>query len=313
MSSRRGALLYNPVAGRHRAKPLRDRLLEILRQAGWEVEASPTASPGHATELARELADENVEAVFTLGGDGTLREVAEGLLGSDTALAPLPGGTANVVCRTVGLPPRPLAAAHRLAAGGRRREVPVGLAGETPFLMQVSTGLDAAVVRQLDGRFKRRWGRLGVVLKALPVWWRYDFAPVSVEWGERHVTGSFVAICNLPLYGGGFRLAPDVELHEPCLQVVAFSGSGRTAALAFAAAVARGRHLRRGDVVAERVRAARLEAGTDLPFQVDGDPCSESPPIDVSVATDRLALLVPSPASARRDRRAMPRVERPGR
>src|SRR6185436_11472149 len=183
---RRGALLYNPAAGRRRAVGLLDGIRAALAAGGWEIEAVPTGYPGGATTLAAELAGEGrVEAVFAVGGDGTLREVAAGLLGSEVALAPLPAGTTNVLVRALGIPRQPLAAARALA-GGVRRPLAVGICGETPFLMMVSAGLDAAIMGALSGERsgaqKARWGMGAVMAQGLGSWWRYPFPTVTARW-----------------------------------------------------------------------------------------------------------------------------------
>src|SRR5262249_43385485 len=94
---RRAALIYNPTSGRRKHAQVLDPVLATLRGGGFAVEPAPTSYAGEATVLARGLAADGCEAVFSLGGDGTAREVAAGLLGTPTALGFLPGGTANVL------------------------------------------------------------------------------------------------------------------------------------------------------------------------------------------------------------------------
>src|ERR1700687_3642851 len=102
---RRAALIYNPIAGRGRLERVLEAVLRTCRREGFELDPVPPAAPGQATDLAGELAREGrVEAVFALGGDGTAREVACGLLGSQTRLGILPGGTANLMALALGLP-----------------------------------------------------------------------------------------------------------------------------------------------------------------------------------------------------------------
>jgi diacylglycerol kinase family enzyme len=291
---RRGALLYNPAAGRRRAERLRDALLAVLAAGGWEIEAVATGAPGDATTIAGELArGGRVEAVFALGGDGTLREVATGLLGSEVALAPLPAGTTNVLARALGIPLRPLAAAQALAVA-RRRPLAVGLCGATPFLMMVSAGLDAAIMGALSGRAKARWGQGAVVAQGLASWWGYRFPPLVARWPGGEASGSFVAVCNIPLYAGPFAMAPTARADDDRLEVVLLRGGGRLTTLGFSADLVRGRHLRRGDVVSACVEEVELSGPPALPLQVDGDPCRESLPVRVRVASQRLQVLAPA-------------------
>lgn len=290
---RRGALLYNPAAGRRRAGTLLDRLLAVLAEGGWRVEPVPTAAPGDATRLSRELAREGrVEAVFALGGDGTLREVGEGLIGSDVALAPLPGGTTNVLVQALGLPTSPLAAAVELADAPRHR-LAVGLCGATPFLMMVSAGYDAAVMAALSGPWKARFGLAAVLAQGLPVWWRYGYPPVEARWEGGGARGVFAAVCNIPLYAGPLAMAPAARWDDDWLDLVLLQTAGRGATLGFVRDLVGGRHLERSDVVAACLREVELAGPPELPLQVDGDPCRETLPVRVRVAAEELRVLAP--------------------
>lgn len=291
---RRAALLFNPAAGRRRGPALSAAVARVLEARGWRVEVQATAAPGAATGLARDLAASGrVEALFTLGGDGTAREAAAGLLGSDVALAPLPGGTANVLAHTLEIPRAPLRAAAVLAAAPRRR-ISVALCGDTPFLMMVSGGLDAEVVRGMGGPLKARLGSFGVVLQGVGAWWRYRFPPLTVRWDSREDTAPFVAVCNIPHYGGPFRMAPAACCDEPGLVLVIHRGSTRRAVLAFALDLARGRHLERPDVACVPVEEVTLEGPEGVPVQVDGDPCTERLPTRIRPSRQSLWMLSPA-------------------
>ncbi|HEV8238409.1 MAG TPA: diacylglycerol kinase family protein [Thermoanaerobaculia bacterium] len=291
---KRGALLYNPVAGRRRGEALRDGLCAALRTAGWEIDATPTSGPGQATSLAAALAREGrVEAVFAVGGDGTLREVAAGLLGSDVALAPLPAGTTNVLVRALGVPRQPLLAARALATGVRR-PLAVGICGATPFLMMVSAGLDAAVMAALSGERKKRRGQLAVLAQGFDSWRRYAYPQLTARWNGEERSGSFACVCNVPLYAGSLAMVPAARWDDDALELVLFHGAGRLATLSFAADLLRGRHLRRQDVTNACVEELELLGPPELPLQVDGDPCAETLPARVRVAPERLTVLVPA-------------------
>ncbi len=119
-----------------------------------------TTRRGHAVELARDAVDAGYDVVAVLAGDGTLNEAAGGLAGSDTALAPLPGGSTNVFARTLGIAYAPADAARQmvdaLARGSRRR---IGLGSATApgvparhFLFHLGVGFDAAIIRRMEAR-----------------------------------------------------------------------------------------------------------------------------------------------------------------
>ncbi len=282
-------VIYNPRAGRWGIAALVDPVLAELAACGVEAEAQATRAPGHATELARRAAAVGAPAVYVLGGDGTLREAAAGLLGSRTALGVLPGGTTNVVARALGVPLTPRAAARALA-DGVHRELDVGLCGKEPFLMMVSGSFDASVLRRVPAGAKRVFGRALVGAYGLAEWLRWRVPTLDLVADEHALTASFFAVCNLPLYAGPFTLAPGARADDGRLDLVLFHGDTRRALLGFALDLARGGHLRRRDVAQFPVREVRLP-GRHL-VQLDGD-WREVENATVRLAPQRLRMLVP--------------------
>ena len=288
---RRAALIYNPRSGRQRHARVMAAILAALGRGGFAVEPVPTAFAGQATALARELARE-AEVVFAFGGDGTMREVACGLLGAPAALGILPGGTANVLARALGLPADPVMAAGVMGTLPVH-PLDVGLAGEHPFLMMVSAGLDASVLAALDTRLKWRFGRSAIVCQGLREWWRDPYPQLAITADGDPVTATFAAVANIPFYGGAFRLAPDARPDDGWLELVLFRGTDRAATLSFTLDLLRAAHVRRPDVEIRRVREVRLEGPAGAPAQVDGDVCQERLPFTVQLASERLLVLAP--------------------
>lgn len=287
--------------------------MENLARGGFDVQARETQAPGHATELAQAAAEDGRwRVVFALGGDGTLREAAVGLLGSRLPLGILPGGTANVLALTLGIPGNAEEASklyRSLETDARKRDQPepclpvrdmdVGLCAGRPFLMMASVGLDVQVLAHLRPAFKRRWGRLAVGLQSLLEWWRYDYPLCSIKVGEEEVQGSLMALCNIPFYAGPFKMAPEASFEDGLLNLVVFRSGGRWPTLAFALALLRKRHTRRPDVLSLAVDGAELVGSGDIRVQLDGDPVKLSLPVRVSVAGHRVRFLVPPPRSGR--------------
>lgn len=295
-------LIRNPTAGRPRRARRAAAVAAALREGGWRVEERTTTAPGEATRIASEAAAAGVAAVFVLGGDGTLREAAAGLLAVEPeggppargpALGVLPGGTTNVLAHSLGLPPDPVAAA-RAHDGSARRPFDVGLCGDTPFLLMVSAGLDAHAVARVAPALKRRLGKFGLAITGIREWWRYGFPPIAVTAdGEAIPPVTFAAVCNIPHYGGPFAMAPAARWDDGRLDLVVHRGTGRWSNLRFDLAVARGRHLDRPDAAARTAREVVLDGPPGLCLQVDGDPCPEPLPATVRVVPGCLPVLVP--------------------
>lgn len=295
---RNAALIYNPRAGRQRQARVLDGIVAALRQGGCAAEPVPTRYPGDATTLARELTAgdgaSRVEAVFAFGGDGTVREVAAGLLGSGVPLGILPGGTVNLLAAALGLPRDPVAAAAVLAAAPAR-PMDVGLAGASPFLMMVSAGLDASVLAAVDPRLKLHFGQGAVLAHAFVEWWRYGYPPLEVTAdGERLEGVTFAAVANIPYYAGAFRLAPGARLDDRRLDLVLFRGAGRVATVLFALDLLRDAHVRRRDVLIRPVEEVVFAGPAGTAAQVDGDLCRETVPLTVRLAPETIPVLCPA-------------------
>lgn len=290
---RRAILIYNPRSGRQRHARVLDDLLAILREGGFDVEPVPTSFAGQATELARERR-QDAEVVFAFGGDGTAREAATGLLGGGAALGVLPGGTANLLALSLGLPREPLAAARALVKLAPR-PFDAGLAGSIPFLMMVSAGLDAVLLASLNTRLKWLFGKPAILGQGLREWWRYPYPALEVTADGERLEASFVSVSNIPYYAGAYRLAPAARMDDGRFEMVLFRGSGRAATAAFALDVICSRHLRRRDVEVRRVHEVSLAGPAGALAQVDGDVCQERLPLDIRFSAERLLVLAPDP------------------
>jgi diacylglycerol kinase family enzyme len=274
-----------------------------LRQAGFAAEAVATRAAGDAEHRARECAGSGAAAIFALGGDGTLRECAAGVLGTEAGLGFLPAGTVNVMAGELGIHGSAVRAA-RAYAGARTIPFGVGLAGSAPFLMQVSAGIDAFLIRSLQAGEKKWLGRIAILPATLRALKNYTFPPFSVSSDSGAHTVTLAVASNIVRYGGPFRLTPQARSDGSSLELFLFSGRGRSAALHFALSLLLGRHLKLRSSRLVRVRRARLTACAGVPLQIDGDVLESVPdqPLEIGLAAETVRMLVPA-ASRLRDGR----------
>ena len=173
--TRRMLVIVNPYA-----TTMSDRLKHLVvyaLQGRYEVEAVDTQRRGHAIELCREAAGEGYDVVVAFGGDGTVNEAANGLLGSQTPLAVLPGGATNVYCRMLGIPNDVVDATEhllRLADSFTPRAVDLGMVNGRAFTFAAGVGLDASVVERVDAHpvLKARLGAWYFTEKAVATFMR---------------------------------------------------------------------------------------------------------------------------------------------
>lgn len=304
-------LLVNPLASS--VTTSNTKLVTEALGADHELEVAETARRGHATDLARRAVAHDAECVFVLGGDGTLNEAANGLAGSTTGLAVLPGGSTNVFARTLGAERHPVPAAGQMLAAlerGSLRRIGLGSANGRYFLFHAGMGFDAAVVEQVErrARFKRYASHPLFIYASFTTWFRhYDHTRpllyVQAQ-GEAPVDDAYLAIClntNPYTYLGRRPLdvAPEAGLDHDLVLV-----SIRTLSFApllglIASALGLGPPVRgRPDVVqADDVTSATVVGRGSFPYQLDGDYLGDVDRVDLRYEPDILDLVMPDDVS----------------
>jgi len=232
-------VIFNPVAGRRRAAALW-RVLDILVENGVKVEVVETQHAGHATVLAREAAAAGLRMVVAAGGDGTIAEVANGLLGSATLLGIIPLGTANVLAKEYRLSTSPRGVANALAYRRTQLLWPgvarVGTESHV-FVQMIGLGFDGAVVHGLPPLLKRVIGRSAYVWQSLWESLAYRFPRVRLLVDGKPFEAASVVVSKGRLYGGPFVLAPNAISTAPGFQVALFEHPGTLPALLSGAAL----------------------------------------------------------------------------
>ncbi len=178
-------IIVNPYA-----TTVSDRLKNLVvyaLQGRFEVETIETEAQNHATEIGREVRDHGYDVVVAFGGDGTLNEVANGLAGTDVPVSVLPGGSTNVVCRTLGIPNDVVDATEHLLAmvdEWQPRKIDLGLADRRHFVFSCGAGIDATVVKRVDAhpRMKSAAGPYYFTWAAVSAFYRsYLYNPVRLR------------------------------------------------------------------------------------------------------------------------------------
>lgn len=258
-------------------------MLDVLTVHGIRVDLVRTGHRGHAVSLAREAANRGAGVVVAAGGDGTISEVAQGLLGSDAALGIIPLGTANVLAHELGIAFSPKACAATLGSGRTRLLWP-GLArngsgGPRAFMQMCGVGFDAAVVQGLPPRLKRLMGRGAFAVQSLREMARYRFPRLVVRLDGRPMQATSIVVTKGRLYAGPYLLAPDALPTEPGFQVALF-GCGQSIPGPASAALYGGalllNMLPRAPGL-RLIRAEEVEVDADLPAQTDGEPAGAGP------------------------------------
>ncbi|HKX32222.1 MAG TPA: diacylglycerol kinase family protein [Blastocatellia bacterium] len=280
---RRASLIYNPTAGSLRRDPAQiDRLVRALREQGTEVAPLATSYAGHATLLSQQAVDQGVEVVIVCGGDGTINEVAQPVVGSRTTLAVWPGGTANVLAEELQLPRNPEGLAKLIAADstytvsvGRASKPEIGW--QRYFLLMAGIGLDATIVQGVDLDLKRLTGIGAYLASGLGYLARFPLTPFTIDLNGRSYESTFAVIANAAHYAVWFTIAPHAKMDDDKLDICLFNSRSRLTYLKYAFLSMTGKHTRKSGVIYQEADAVHANSNDAALVQLDGDVVGKLP------------------------------------
>lgn len=286
-------VILNPASGQ--ATPVLAQLNTGLQNSGMDWEILVTKKAGDAKRYAEEAVRQGVEVVAAFGGDGTVMEVASGLMGSETPLAILPGGTANVMSSELNIP-RDLPAAVGLVAdgGGILRWIDIGQVRDQLFLLRLGIGLEAEAILNAEREDKNRMGRLAYLLSGLQALREPTVATyqITIDGKEIEAQGVTAFVANSGNVGvPGVSMAPNMSVSDGLLDllVVRSADLGSLVNIIVNAA--------RPDVLADPLQhwqGREIKVVTDPPQKVemDGEEI-ESPPLTATVIPNAVKVIVP--------------------
>jgi YegS/Rv2252/BmrU family lipid kinase len=286
-------LIINPRSGYGGKKRLLAELRLRMQHAGLGLVEHVTQCPGDAVRYAREIAPQ-ARAVISFGGDGTVNEVASGLLGTDVPMLAAPAGTENLLAKELRIPSRPADLVHMLQHG-QSMTCDMGRINDRSFHSIIGVGFDAEVVRRVSAG---RTGHISHLSYFWPIWrtfWEHNYPTLRIRAnGETVFEGKGLAfVGNISRYSSGLRICRDARFDDGLLDLVVFACDRQTHLVLHAAWTMLRRHPLKGGVIYRRVRRIRIETDEPLTCQIDGDVGPETP-LDISIAPERIRLLVPS-------------------
>ncbi len=297
----RSVIIYNPQAGKLRGRgsdPL-ERARRILIEAGHETTLVPTSGPGAAVELARGLVADGFGLIVAAGGDGTINEVAEGMVHSPVPLGILPAGTANVLAMETGMSCNLESAARELLTYAPER-ISVGRLhfnnsspGSRHFLLMAGVGLDARLIYNLSAPLKTNLGKVAYWIAAFSMMGR-RLEEFSVEIEDRNYRCSFALVSKVRNYGGDLTIARDTSMFDDQFEVVLFRGENSVRYLQYFVGVIMNRL--QGMKGVSIFRACKLRVSpvrdTRVYMQVDGEYAGHLPG-SIEIVKDAITLLLP--------------------
>ncbi len=292
-------VVFNPMSGKGRGAQFVNPVLAALAPAG-RVEHALSREPGDEGRLAEEAVKKGFRRIVAVGGDGTWSNVANGMLrtGLPAKLGLVPGGTGCDLAKSLGIPPKDVAACARIVLDGHVRAIDVGRIEDKHFLNVVGFGYDVAVIED-------SW--TVAYLQGAPLYlycavrqlhsFRGFFVEVEVDGrpqGRQELL--MLILANGRIFGGGFQIAPRADLGDGILDGNAFANMGLLARLGIMVRLLAGRHESAPQV--SPARASRFHLRFDSPptYETDGEwNRAKSADITVEARPKALQVLVPAP------------------
>ena len=309
---RSAVLLYNPLSGNRQAKRRNqiDAVVEVLRNAQIDAVCIATRSSADATEQARQAVAAGYDTVFACGGDGTVNDALQALVGTHTSLGVIPMGTGNVLAHDLGIPLQPtraLGAAlsgqpRRIAVGKIEYQDPTGKPAERYFSVVAGIGVDAHLFRHFDPQAKQRFGMASYYTKATWLWLTQKMVDFSVEFiddGGNKFSYSDVTqmlAVRVRKFGSVMRkLAPETSLNRNDLGLVLFRTKRRLLYLRYVVRCILNTKWEIPEI--ENTHAQQIicpAPGSSKVFvEADGELLGTLP-AKISIVTDAITLLTPS-------------------
>ncbi|MBU2574530.1 MAG: diacylglycerol kinase family lipid kinase [Elusimicrobia bacterium] len=285
--------IINPAAGKAGAARLPELIHDFFKGRRLHYELAFTERRGHAAELSRKAVINGFFHVVAAGGDGTIREAAEPLIGRTQALGILPGGSGNGLARNLYIPLKIEEALNGLLQW-RPRKIDAGLANGKPFFCAAGVGLDAEVARIFNSGCRR--GILPYVYHSAVTFLRYRPGPVVIVMnGRRYEFSPMVtAILNGRQYGGGAVIAPDAYIDDGILNVVVVKKAGILRTLRAVPDLFNGTLPRHTDLVTTfTARTVELSCPAGSPYHLDGEDFESDGNLRFSVLHQVLNVIAP--------------------
>jgi len=292
------AYIVNPKSGATGGKLAGRQFQRYLIKNRFEVRQSTTASLDNARELATDAAvDFNCGLVVVIGGDGTVREVAHGLEGSDKPMLIIPCGTENLLANELGFDEK-LQTIIKAFEAGFTRPLDMGSANGKCFTSIAGFGFDGEVVRRVS---QNRTGHIDYFDYFWPIWrtfWEYEFDEMKVEIdGEEVFAGQcLVFVGNISRYALGLNILHRADFSDGLLDVCIYKCASQKHLVKHALATIIKQHTRGGDVIYRQGRSITVSSQSgQIATQIDGDP-GPALPVEIKVIPQAVNCIVPEGA-----------------
>lgn len=286
--------IVNPVSGTQQT--LKGQLPQLLTDNldldQFDYEIRWTESAGHATELARQAVEAHVDLVVAVGGDGSINEVANALVGTNVPLGVLPFGSGNGLARHLGYPMKK-AKAIQVFNRFKVEEMDLFRLANSYICSTAGIGFDAYVA-EVFARTNAR-GFLGYTIGFLKAFIRYPYFDYKVKFADREISGKafMIVLCNSSQHGYNVKIAPNASVQDGVMDVWILDKFPRWKATLIFFSILRGMHHKSRYFNSFTTDRVIIETETPIHFHTDGEPVAKITRVEAEVKPRALRVVVP--------------------
>ena len=289
---RKIVFVYNPISGSHRLIPVIPIIERFVNRDLYDISIVSTEYKGNATELAREYASKNYDAVIAVGGDGTVNEIGQGLIGTGTALGIIPCGSGNGLARHLGIPMDPFKAVKWLDKS-IFTEIDYGMMDNQPFFCTCGVGFDAKV----SDSFSKAGSRgvltyLESIMKEIATYHNETYK-LSFDNSSETFEAFFITCANADQWGNNAFIAPTASLQDGLLDVICAHPFSVVDAPLIAFQLFNRQIDKNPNVSVHKCRRVTITRDSEGPAHFDGEPVILGKEIHIEVVSGKLKVLLP--------------------
>ena len=285
--------IINPSAGQGKYERIIHAIHETLSDSSLQYDIKVLEYRGEATSIAREAANTH-DVVVAVGGDGTVNEVFNGLVGTQAVFGIIPAGTGNGFARELGLPLEP-AEACRVLVEGDIKSMDVGMVNDRYFLGTAGVGFDAMISKFMGERLGRLRGLWLYFVAGALVFYKYtpQLIDVDIDAEKMETTPLLIAVANTARYGGAALIAPDAKPDDGLLDVCIIRKMGIARILWHLPKLFTGKHIGLPDVSMYQCKSITINAPEPIPVHVDGEAIDSRSRVEFTLLPNAIKVLVP--------------------
>lgn len=263
-------LIANPQSGGSRGGQIFKQACLYFESQGWKFESCLTQDAGKAEKLALDAVNLGSRLIIVCGGDGTINEVVNGIIGSQTILGIIPAGRGNDLAKTLGVPCSIPQACHKIITGNTRLIDTISL-GSRHFTTIASLGLAAQVNLTANRNFPgNSFSYLAPLAQALR---EYNYPLIQVEHDGGHYQGNFtlLAVANSAYFGGGMKIAPQARIDDGLMDICLVKKTHPGTIFLNLPGIYSGNHITKPYVMYWKSRELKVDSAIPLPIMADGE------------------------------------------